>query len=1090
MLSVATPVQASAAQHQTLADLPIAAQNAISSAIGQDQSAYHAASAAGGVTLANPANGFTAQLRSGALQVSAGLDTWDMSLVGLGYGGAMQPVGTAETSTTSNRVDVNYHAIDEWYVNGPGGLEQGFTVAPQPDASGPLTVMGRQVGNLSYLPQYDASGSLTVELALGGDLVGTVNAAGEGLTLTRPDGSTALGYTGLTACDATGKRLRASLEVRTESGHQELLIHVNATGAQGAITIDPFVQEAKLTASDGAVNDQFGWSVSISGNTMVVGAPSHNAAYIFTESGSVWTQAAKLTASDGASEHSFGGSVSISGNTVVVGGSDATDVMNEYVGAAYVFTQPASGWTDMTQTAKLTESNGGNNDGWFGGSVSVSGTTVVAVGYNAAYVFTEPASGWADMTQTAKLTPSDGFLYNAQGDLSVSISGNTVVSDGYDGVYVFTEPASGWANMTETAKLTSSDGAANYFGASVSIADNTVVVGAPSNSSPSGGVYLFTEPASGWADMTQTAKLTTSDSQTNVFGGIGNSVSINESGNTVAVSARGATVGDNTHEGTVYVFTEPASGWADMTTETIKLTASDGVTNTNFGWSLSMSGNTLVVGAQGGDSGNRGAAYVFTPGPAATIGVSSTQASGAYGPGTVIPITLTFNSPVNVSGTPQLMLNDGALANYSSGSGTFMLTFLYTVAAGQETEDLDYASTDALVLNDGSIQDATGNAAVLTLPTTGSDALAAQDIVIDATLPAVARVSTTTGPSAGGTTVTITGTGFAGATLVAFGSIPASSFTVNSATQITATSPAETAGTVNVIVVTPRGISPVSSADQFTYLPATLTLTPADWTSAGLTLTKGSDGNLHVYTTGTTTDAVPPVAPASVTNIEIASPSDTTASLTIDSTNGDPVPAGGLDYSGAGGLIVTGPGTVTLSGTDSHTGGTTVSSGTMRITAASALPSGTSLTVGAGGTFVFDPSQSASSVSAAGLASTAPQLAAAAEPSTPVVTASALRNAPVGGSGLSTPHPFSERQVRNLSHVPPATVFNSPDSGAIIAAALSQRGREAIDANIARQYADALAWLVAGAGSSAGDQGQNKSNAIQVLDALFAQYME
>ena len=73
--------------------------------------------------------------------------------------------------------------------------------------------------------------------------------------MTRPDGSAALGYTGLVAYDATGKTLPASLEVRADGGRQDLLIHVNAAGAQGPITIDPFVQQAKLTASDGAAND-------------------------------------------------------------------------------------------------------------------------------------------------------------------------------------------------------------------------------------------------------------------------------------------------------------------------------------------------------------------------------------------------------------------------------------------------------------------------------------------------------------------------------------------------------------------------------------------------------------------------------------------------------------------------------------------------------------------------------------------------------------------------------------------------------------------------------------------------------------------
>ena len=78
------------------------------------------------MSLANPANGFTAQVQSGTLQVSAGLDTWDMTLAGLSYGGVVQPVGTAQTSVNGNRVDSNYGSIDKWFVNGPGGLEQGF----------------------------------------------------------------------------------------------------------------------------------------------------------------------------------------------------------------------------------------------------------------------------------------------------------------------------------------------------------------------------------------------------------------------------------------------------------------------------------------------------------------------------------------------------------------------------------------------------------------------------------------------------------------------------------------------------------------------------------------------------------------------------------------------------------------------------------------------------------------------------------------------------------------------------------------------------------------------------------------------------
>ena len=231
-------------------------------------------------------------------------------------------------------------------------------------------------------------------------------------------------------------------------GHQNLLIHVNDAGAQGQITIDPFVQEAKLTASDGAAGSGFGSSVSISGNTLVVGAPEatvggnggQGAAYVFTESGYSWanmTKTAKLTASDGAAGDSFGSSVSISGNTLVVGARQANIASNHEQGAAYVFVEPGSGWANMTQTAKLTAS--GEAGDTFGISFRSAATRLwsdrrvprsAAIGTRAAYVFTEPGSGWASMPQmppTAELIASDGVWGRNGFGGSVSISGNTVV---------------------------------------------------------------------------------------------------------------------------------------------------------------------------------------------------------------------------------------------------------------------------------------------------------------------------------------------------------------------------------------------------------------------------------------------------------------------------------------------------------------------------------------------------------------------------------------------------------------------------------------------------------------------------------------
>ena len=148
---------------------------------------------------------------------------------------------------------------------------------------------------------------------------------------------------------------------------------------------------------------------------------------------------------------------------------------------------------------------------------------------------------------------------------------------------------------------------------------------------------------------------------------------------------------------------------------------------------------------------------IDTTAPAVT-GVSTTQATGAYTTGTTIPITVTFGEAVKVTGTPQLTLNDGAVANYVSGSGSATLTFNYVVAAGQNSSDLDYNSTTALALNNGSINDLAGNAATLTLPATGSDGLATKNIVIETTAPTVTAVSTTqaAGVYSSGTTIPIT----------------------------------------------------------------------------------------------------------------------------------------------------------------------------------------------------------------------------------------------------------------------------------------------------------------------------------------------
>ena len=305
----------------------------------------------------------------------------------------------------------------------------------------------------------------------------------------------------------------------------------------------------------------------------------------------------------------------------------------------YVFTKPASGWADETQAAKLTASGGAVGDG-LGHSVAISGTTIAAgapgplvdddiAGQGAVYVFTKPASGWADETQAAKLTASDGGVGDGLG-WSVAVSGTTIaagawafsgISDyGVGAVYVFTKPASGWADETQAAKLTGppskypGESASDEVGSSVAVSGTTIAAGAPFatvNGNPEqGAVYVFTRVGGTW---TQAATLTASDGA--AYNYLSWSVAV--SGTTIAASAPGATVNGNYDQGAVYVFTEPACGWADET-QAATLTATDGAVGDELGHSVAVSGTTIAAGALFATvNGNteQGAVYLFTKQP-------------------------------------------------------------------------------------------------------------------------------------------------------------------------------------------------------------------------------------------------------------------------------------------------------------------------------------------------------------------------------------------------------------------------------------------------------------------------------------------
>jgi len=321
-ITLAGSVPSASATSSPQPTLPLPVQAAISGVLGRDDPRYHATSHDQGLHMTNPRHHLAVELTPAGLRLQHGGAHWGLTWQGYGYGAVPPPSPAVAPLARGNRVEYRRGAVTEWYVNGPRGLQQGFTLQASP---GPRT-----------------GAPLTLYLTLSGTLHARVEPGQTGLTLISPDGAAVLAYRGLTAWDATGRALPARLQLQ---GHA-LRLQIEDAGARYPLVVDPFVEQAKLTASDGAAGDEFGFSVAISGDTVVVGADGDNSdqgsAYVFVKPGGGWATTsaftAKLTASDGAAGDYFGASVAISGDTVVVG----ADGDNSDQGSAYVFGNPVS----------------------------------------------------------------------------------------------------------------------------------------------------------------------------------------------------------------------------------------------------------------------------------------------------------------------------------------------------------------------------------------------------------------------------------------------------------------------------------------------------------------------------------------------------------------------------------------------------------------------------------------------------------------------------------------------------------------------------------------------------------------------------
>lgn len=320
-----------------------------------------------------------------------------------------------------------------------------------------------------------------------------------------------------------------------------------------------------LQHDDPVDTHEFGAAVALHGDTAVIGNHRDNtlgsscgAAYVFVRSGTSWTQQAKLLASDGAFGHIFGFCVSVSGDTAVIG-AHGSDQAGASSGAAYVFVRAGSTWSEQAKLSGADTTTGNQ----FGSAVSLSGDTTV-IGARAdndngnssgsAYVFVRAGTSWS---QQAKLLANNGAVGDNFGD-AVSISGDTAVvgahyddDDGTDSgsAYVFVRAGTSWSQQ---AWLRASHGSfEDLFGEAVSISGDAIVVGAPRDDPPtnSGSVYLYFRQGASWI---QQARLRASDGTS--FDRLGASVAID--GETAFA---GAIEDDEAgfHAGSAYVFAAP-----------------------------------------------------------------------------------------------------------------------------------------------------------------------------------------------------------------------------------------------------------------------------------------------------------------------------------------------------------------------------------------------------------------------------------------------------------------------------------------------------------------------------------------------------
>lgn len=610
---------------------------------------------------------------NGAVTISPAKSSFSVNVASIGFGAASQKTTAPTVSTGKDaagwpKLTYSRPELSEWYVNEKGAMHHWLQVPNRPKT---------------------AVGNLWVKMSVSGaDELRTVS---DTAVEVRTD-SQKLTYRDLKVWDADYKPVRARLEV---SG-QSIYFNVQDAGARYPITIDPtWTQEGKLVASDGVTNDFLGFSVAVDGDYAIAGAyfadpggqANAGAAYVFKRTSGTWAQEAKLTADTPAGGAQFGWAVDIEGDRAIVGAFAASPGGVTEAGLAYVFSRSGNAWTQQSvlaaPDAELVDR--------FGYSVAIDGSIAVVGAYlenpggvnnaGSAYVFRESSGTWAF---EAKLSASNRAASDQFG-LSVDVLGSRIavganladtgVSNGGSAyIYDFRSP-----NWEEAATLVSSDVVTgDSFGRSVALGSDQCIVGAnnsdPSGFSNAGAAYVFQYTTPAWSQEAKLVAPAPSDGA--LFG-----FDVAISGSTAVVGAYFADPEGFSDAGAAYVFTESSNVWTLDAT----VTASDKAGGDRFGYSVSIDGGTILVGAPNANIGTQtdaGAAYAFL---ASVATINSSVSFPVLG----IPGSKSTTGTVNLASA----VSADTPVSLSSNLSSLIVPASVTVFAGQNFATFPVTST-------------------------------------------------------------------------------------------------------------------------------------------------------------------------------------------------------------------------------------------------------------------------------------------------------------------------------------------------------------------------------------------------------------